>query len=219
MKIIIVGCGRVGSELAGRLFQRGHQVAVIDYSAASFANLPIAYNGRTIEGEALNRDVLHRAGIEQADGLAAVTNNDSINAVIAHVARTYFNIPHVFVRNYDTRWRPMHEAFGHQIVSSSSWGAQRIEELLYHADIRTIFSAGNGEIEIYEFSIPLSWKGRALGELVNGVDCLPVALARAGRASIPTHETVLEEDDVVNVSATVDGIETVRQRLNAVQEA
>lgn len=219
MKIIIVGCGRVGSELAGRLYQRGHQVSVIDNVPASFTNLPPDYNGRTIEGEALNRDVLHRAGIEQADGLAAVTNNDSINAVIAHVARTYFNVPHVFVRNYDTRWRPMHEAFGHQLVSSSSWGAQRIEELLYHADIRTVFSAGNGEVEIYEFSVPASWSGRLLGELLQGVDCLPVALARAGRAVIPSLDLALEEDDVVNVSATVDGIETVRQRLFAAQEA
>ena len=219
MKIIIVGCGRVGSELASRLYQRGHQVAVIDNTVASFSNLPPEYNGRTIEGEASNRDVLHRAGIEQADGLAAVTNNDSLNAVVAHVARTAFDVPHVFVRNYDTRWRPMHEAFGHQLVSSSSWGAQRIEELLYHADIRTIFSAGNGEVEIYEFSVPALWGGRKLGELLQGVECMPVALARAGRAFIPSLDTVLEEDDVVNASATVDGIETVRQRLTASQEA
>lgn len=219
MRIIIVGCGRVGSELASRLYQRGHQVAVIDNNAASFANLSPEYNGRTIDGEALNRDVLHRAGIEQADGLAAVTNNDAVNAVVAHVARTHFEIPHVFVRNYDTRWRPMHEAFGHQLVSSSSWGAQRIEELLYHADIRTVFSAGNGEVEVYEFSIPAGWHGRKLGELVQGVECAPVALARAGRASIPSLEMVLEKDDVLNVSATLDGIETVRQRLFAAQEA
>jgi trk system potassium uptake protein TrkA len=219
MKIIIVGCGRVGSELASRLSQRGHHVGVIDHAAASFSNLPSEYNGRTIEGEALNRDVLHRAGIQHVDGLAAVTNNDFINAVVAHVARTFFNVPHVFVRNYDTRWRSMHEAFGHQLVSSSSWGAQRIEELLYHEDIRTVFSAGNGEVEIYEFIIPAPWGGRKLHELVQGVDCLPVALARAGRAIIPDIDTTIEEDDVVNVSATVDGIETVRQRLIAAQEA
>jgi trk system potassium uptake protein len=219
MKIIIVGCGRVGSELASRLYQQGHQVAVIDVDAAAFSNLPPDYNGRTIEGEALNRDVLHRAGIEGADGLAAVTNNDPVNAVIAHVARTAFDLSHVFVRNYDTRWRSMHEAFGHQLVSSSSWGAQRIEELFYHADIRPVFSAGNGEVEIYEFIIPESWSGRPLSKLSQGAQCLPIALARAGKAFIPSGETLLEDGDIVNVSATVDGIETVRKRLKAGEEA
>jgi trk system potassium uptake protein TrkA len=219
MNVIIVGCGRVGAELAFRMYQRGHQVAVIDSAAAAFNNLPPEFQGRIVEGEALNRDVLHRAGIPQADGLAAVTNNDSLNAVVAHVARTTYDVPFVFVRNYDPRWRPMEEAFGLQLVSSSSWGAQRIEELLYHADMRTVYSAGNGEIEVYEFVIPQEGAGHTLRELLVDVPCVPVALTRAGRASLPALETVLEEDDIVNVSATVDGIEAVRQRLKSLKEA
>jgi trk system potassium uptake protein TrkA len=219
MNIIIVGCGRVGAELALRLHQRGHQVAIIDSSAASFNNLPPEYGGRTIEGEALNRDVLHRAGIAQADGLAAVTNSDALNAVVANIARVAYDVPYVFVRNYDPRWRPMHEAFDLQIVSSSSWGAQRIEELLYHADMRTVFSAGNGEVEIYEFSILPAWSGRPLGDLLDGADAFPVALTRAGRAILPSLDTVLQEDDIVNLSATTDGIEAVRQKMRASKEA
>lgn len=219
MNVIIVGCGRVGAELAYRLFKRGHQVAVIDETAAAFTNLHPDFNGRTIEGEALNRDVLHRAGIEKADGLAAVTNSDSINAVVAHVARLAFAVPHVFVRNYDPRWRGIHEAFGLQMVSSSIWGAQRIEELLYHAEMRTVFSAGNGEVEVYEFVIPAEWAERPLRDLLPDGNCIPVALTRAGRALLPTFDTVLAKDDVLDLSATLEGIEAVRQRLESRMEA
>src|SRR5512142_1445210 len=138
MRVIVVGCGRIGSELAYRLYRKGHEVAVIDSVGAAFNNLHPDFRGRTVEGEALGQDVLHRAGIEHADGLAAVTSIDSLNAVVAHVARTVYDVPHVVVRNFDPDWRPLHESFGLQIISSTSWGAQRIEELLYHEEMRLI---------------------------------------------------------------------------------
>src|SRR5687767_9563938 len=162
MFIIVVGCGRVGAELSYRLYQRGHQVAVIDQVGKSFGHLPPEYRGRTIEAEVLNQDVLSRAGIKQAQGLAAVTNSDSVNAVVGHLARTVYHVPNVIVRNYDPRWLPMHEGFGLQVVSSTAWGAQRIEEMLYQPVGRSVFSAGNGEVEIYELVVPSAWHGRTL---------------------------------------------------------
>src|SRR5574341_504399 len=150
MKIIVVGCGRVGAELAYRLFQKNHKVTVIDQTAAAFTNLPNDFIGLTIEGEATNQNVLHRAGIESADGL---------NAVVAHVASTVFGINNVVVRNYDPKLRVILEAFNLQLVGSSSWGAQRLEELIAHIELRAVFSAGNGEVEIYEFSVPSDWDG------------------------------------------------------------
>jgi trk system potassium uptake protein TrkA len=218
MKVIVVGCGRVGSQLAYRLFQKGHQVTVIDEVAMAFDNLPPDFRGRTVEGEVLSQGVLRRAGMEQADGLAAVTNSDSVNAVVARVARTAYHIPNVVVRNYDPSWRPLHEAFGLQVVSSASWGAQRIEELLYHAEIRTVFSAGNGEVEICEFWVPEAWHGRSVQDLLPEGQCLAVGLTRAGRAILPSDETLLEAGDVVLLSATANGIEELRQRLSSVQE-
>jgi trk system potassium uptake protein TrkA len=218
MNIIVIGCGRVGAELAYRLYQKGHQVTVVDQLDTAFDNLPPDFRGRMVEEEVLNQDVLRRAGIEQADGLAAVTNSDSVNAVVAHVARTAYHVPNVVVRNYDPSWRPLHEAFGLQVVSSASWGAQRLEELLYHAEIRTVFSAGNGEVEIYEFSVPEAWHGRSLQDLLPEGQCLAVALTQAGRAILPSYETLLEAGDVVLLSATATGIEVLRQRLSSVQE-
>jgi trk system potassium uptake protein TrkA len=171
-----------------------------------------------VEGEALNQDVLHRAGIEQAQGLAAVSNFDTVNAVVAHVARTIYHVPTIVVRNYDARWRSLHEAFGLQMVSSTIWGAQRLEELLYSAEIRTVFSAGNGEIDIYETVVPEAWHGHSLSELLPIRQCIPVAFTHAGRAMLPSPETQLEGGDIVHVSASLEGIEALRRKLNSAQE-
>jgi trk system potassium uptake protein TrkA len=213
MNIIVVGCGRIGGELAYRLYQKGHKVVVIDQLADSFLNLPLDFRGRTLEGNALSQDVLYRADIETADALAAVTNSDSINAVMAHLARAQYNVPSVVVRNYDSRWRPLLEVFNQQMVTSSSWGAQRIEELLYQQETRIVFSAGNGEVEVFEFMIPDKWDGYALQEILPSGDYVVVALTRAGRAFLPDRDTKLENGDVVLISATSEGSQAVRQRL------
>lgn len=218
MNLIITGCGRVGAELAYRLYLRGHKVSIIDHVASAFSNLPGDFRGKTVEGEALNRDVLERAGIETADGLAAVTNSDTLNAVVGHIARSVYGISNVIVRNYDPHWRRMHESFGHQMVSSTHWGAQRIEEMLYHAELRTVFSAGNGEVEIYEFAIPDIHDGKKLGDLIPSQDCTPVSLTRAGFAVLPDRDMLLRSGDMILVGANLEGIQQVRSRLAAGKE-
>jgi len=219
MNIIVVGCGRVGSELAYRLYERGHRVTVIDPVRASFDNLSPDFRGQTIEGEALNQDVLRRAGIAQADGLAAATNIDSVNAVVAHVASDVYHVPNVVVRNYDPHWRAVHETFGLHVVSSTSWGAQRMEEMLYQSEIHTVFSAGNGEVEIYEFGVPAAWNGARLADLFPDGPCTVAAITRAGRAQLPADDTPLETGDVILLSATMEGILELRQRLARPKEA
>ena len=218
MNMIVVGCGRVGAELAYRLFKKGHKVTVVDPVAAAFENLPSDFRGRTIQGEALNQDVLRRAGIAQADGLAAVTHFDSTNAVVAHVARTTYHLSNVVARNYDPRWRSLHEAFGLQVISSASWGAQRIEELLSHGEGHAVFSAGNGEVQIYEFSVSPAWQGRSVRDLLLAGKCLAVSLTRAGRAWLPAPEDRLEAGDLIHVSASPDGIEALQKRLKRPEE-
>ncbi|HEX2980787.1 MAG TPA: TrkA family potassium uptake protein [Anaerolineaceae bacterium] len=219
MKVLIVGCGRLGSDLASRLSKMGHEVSVIDNTAAAFSNLPSDFQGRVIEGDALNRDVLYRAGIEQSDAVAAVTNMDALNAVVAHIAHEVYDVNNVVVRNYDPHSRPMHESFGLQVVSSTSWGAQRIEEMLYHAEIRTVFSAGNGEVELYEVRISEAWEGKRISDLLRAEDAVATSVTRAGRAFLPAVDTQLQEGDLVGVSATLEGITDIRARLDTVKEA
>jgi trk system potassium uptake protein TrkA len=214
MNMIVIGCGRLGSELAYRLFQQGHQVTVVDSNTASFEQLDPKFRGRTVAGDPFSKEVLERAGIAKADGLAAVSNLDSHNAVVAHIARSIYNVPNVIVRNYDPKLRPVLEAFGFQIVSSTSWGAQRMEEMLGGLAIHTVFAAGNGEVEVYELTIPENWRQRKLGEILKkNAECVPVALARAGKAILPNAETVLERGDILNVSSTAKGIAELRACL------
>src|SRR5512136_2876734 len=176
MRIVVVGYGRIGAQLANRLFRAGHKVVVIDIVASAFENLDPEFRGRTLEGDVLAQEMLRRAGIEQAQGLAAVTSSDTLNAVIAHLARTFYHIPNVVVRSYDPRWQSVYEAFGVQAVAPSNWGAQRMEELISDASLITVFSAGNGEVEIYELTLPEAWNGCPIQELVSHGGCVCVAL-------------------------------------------
>ena len=218
MNLIVVGCGRVGAELAFRLYQNGHDIAVVDYSPSAFQNLHPDFRGRLLEGDALNQDVLRRAGIEATDGLAAVTNLDSLNAAVCHLAREFFRVPNVVARNYDSRMLPLYESFGLQVVSSASWGAQRIEEMLYYRELRTVFSAGNGEVEVYEFTLPDAWEGRRLSDLLPENGCAPSAITRGGRALLPDENAVLKGGDIILVSATLAGIQALRRQLKLGQE-
>lgn len=214
MHMIIVGCGRVGAELAYRLYQKGNQVVVLDTEPTAFNNLPPDFRGRTLEGEGLSQDVLHRAEIERADGLAAVTNSDSVNAVVGYVAQTVYNVPRVVVRNYDSRWHSLHEAFGLPVVSSTVWGAQRIEELLHLGDVRVVFSAGNGEVSLYEFIVPALVQGQTLSEIFPEDLCRVMAVTRDGRAMFPLDTLHLEEGDIIHLSATSASLAALRTRFN-----
>jgi trk system potassium uptake protein TrkA len=213
MKVIVVGCGRLGSDLAGRLSECSHEVVVIDTTKDAFKTLPADFRGRTVVGDAMDQDVLHRAGIETADAMAVVTTSDNLNAVVGKIAKSIYKVKNVVVRNYDPRSRALLETFDLQMVSSTIWGAQRLEEMLYHSELTTVFSAGNGEVEVYEVGVAEEWAGRKLGEMLLP-GSVPVSLTRAGKAFIPTAETVLAHGDVVHLAATLEGIQGVRKCLS-----
>lgn len=220
MNFIIVGCGRVGAELCYHLFKSGHSVVVVDSKKEAFNRLHPDFRGRTLEGEGLAESVLERAGIREVDGLAAVTNSDTLNAVVAHTAREFYNVPVVVARNYDPNLRSIIEAFGLQTVGSTYWGAQRVEELLMNPTQKMVYSAGNGEVEVYEVRIPEEWNGHTLGELMKPLkDCIPVALSRAGRSSLPDLNTTLQTGDLLNISSTFEGIGALTGRLSKKAEA
>ena len=212
--IVIVGCGRVGVELALSLSQQGHNVAVMDANAKAFDRLGPDFHGRTVLGDALDFGALKRAGIETAHGLAAVTASDSANIVVARVARDMFKVEHVVARVFDPTRGPVYEMLGLQTVASSSWGAQRIEQLLLHPGLRSVFTAGNGEVQVYEVSIPDSWKDRLLSELAAPEALRPVALSRGGRTMLPAGDMALQPQDLLLVGATGEGVRLLRQKLN-----
>ena len=214
MTYIVIGCGRVGAELADRLSQRGLEVSIIDQEPTAFLSLSPDFKGRTLEGDALDRHLLERAGIREAEAFAAVTDSDALNAVVGHVAKSAYQVAHVVVGNFDPKHRPLFEAFGLQTVSAGTWGAQRIEELMVHSGPQVVYEAGNGEIGVYELKIPAGWDGRSLQDLLAGSQSLPVAVTRAGRAELPGVGARLQAGDVVHVSATLDGVQAIEARLS-----
>jgi trk system potassium uptake protein TrkA len=119
---------------------------------------------------------------------------------------------------YNPRRAPIYEKLGLQTIASSSWGAQRIEQLILHPGLQSVYAAGNGEVQIYEVSVPHAWEGRTVGDLVPEVNALPVAIARGGRACLPARDTVLHAQDILQVSATDEGARVLRERLHANRE-
>lgn len=218
MKIIVVGCGRFGSELAYRLSKAGHDLVVIDNFPSAFHNLPEGFRGRTVEGDALHQDVLHRAGIKNAEALAVATNSDILNAAVAHVAQTVFGMNNVVVRNYDPANRSIFEAFSTQVISSTSWGVQRIMDIICQPEIKAVMTTGNGEIDIYEIRIPQEWDNRTIQDLLQASESLIVSLTRAGHAILPSFDTHMCEGDILHISATMPGIQAIRKRLAALKE-
>lgn len=213
MNIIIVGCGRMGAELAHWLFEQSHNVTLVDQDPSAFDNLPPNFMGRIVEGDGLSQDILRRAGIHQAHGLAAVTNSDTLNAAVAHVARTVYHVPRVVVRNYDSRWLALHETFNLPVVSSTIWGTQRIMSMLDESDLRQVFSSDHGQVNLYEFIVPDRYRGRQLHDLFPEEDCVVVAVTRAGHGLSPAQVSMLEAGDVIYVNVPPAKLAALRDQL------
>lgn len=212
--VLIVGCGRVGVELAGSISAKGHHVTVMDSNLHAFDRLGAGFRGRTVQGDALDQDALRRAGIAQAHGVAAVTTSDSANIVAARIARDIFHVEHVVARVYDPSRAPIYEHMGLQTITSSSWGARRIEQLLLHPGLRSLVAAGNGEVQLYEITVPEAWAGRALRDVLPAGQALPSSVVRGGRALLPDPGFELHDNDLLQVSATAEGAAALRQLLN-----
>lgn len=213
--IVIVGCGRLGAELARSLSQKKLSVVVIDVNERAFERLGSDFRGRTVQGEAVDQDVLLRAGIKEAHAFAAVTSSDSVNIVTSRVARDIFNVEHVVARIFSPRKAVIYEKLGLQTVATSSWGALRFEQLIVHPDVRSFGTAGNGEVQFCEMTIPHQWTGRPIADLVPAEHAIPIALTRGGRATLPTPDMKLQADDILQVSSTGEGVSLIRQRLKS----
>ena len=134
------------------------------------------------------------------------------------LARTVYQVPQIVVRNYDSRWQPLHAIFGLTVVSSTIWGAERIEELLTCADTPVLFSVGNGEVKVYELRLPASVAGTSLADLLPEDRFRVAALTRAGQAMLPFGSLTLADDDVLYVSARPADMAALREQLNLTQE-
>lgn len=127
---IIVGCGRLGAELAGALSDAGRSVLILDKEEVAFRKLPLSFGGLAVAGDGGDLDVLRQAGIEQADTLIAVTNDDNVNILIAQTARELFHIPHIIARLYDPERECVYRELGIATICPTQLSAREIDKLL-----------------------------------------------------------------------------------------
>jgi trk system potassium uptake protein TrkA len=130
MKIIIVGCGRVGAQLANLLDAEGHEITVLDVNAHSFRRLPPSFGGTALVGDGTDEEMLKKAGIAGADAFVAVTQGDNRNVMAAQIAKKIFNIPKVLCRIYDPLRKDVYEALGLDAVSPTTVFAQLLRDKL-----------------------------------------------------------------------------------------
>ena len=130
MKVVIMGCGRVGAQLAILLDDEGHLVTVLDTDTYSFRRLPSIFSGTALLGDGTDEESLKKAGIEEADAFFAITQGDNRNVMAAQIAKHIFNVPKVICRIYDPLRRELYNTLGIEAFSPTTIFAQMLKEKL-----------------------------------------------------------------------------------------
>jgi trk/ktr system potassium uptake protein len=212
--VVVAGCGRVGTGIASRLLERDYTVSVIDRDPGAFRRLA-GLDVRTIEGVCYDRATLLEAGIEHAQALAAVTNGDNSNIVVARTARDMFAVPRVVARIYDVRRAALYERLGISTVASA---ALTIEMALRwvlpeRTDVRWIDPGA--KVGLVERLVPPAWVGAPIEELEGALGVRVVALRRLGSSVLPTPRLVLQEGDLLYVAVSGDELDDFERRIAA----
>jgi trk system potassium uptake protein len=213
MRIIIIGCGRMGSGLAQTLSLRGHAVTVVDKSPEAFERLGAAFKGQTVIGVGFDQQVLLQAGIERADGLAAVTESDEVNVVAARLASQIFRVPRVVARLYDPRKAEIYKRLGLQTIATTTWGINRIADILLYSQLDAIVSLGSGGVDIVRVDVPPLLVGRTVKELSVPGEVQVVSISRGGKTFLSTLGTVFQEGDVVYVAVLATSADRLKTLL------
>lgn len=216
MKIIIIGCGRMGSGLAIRLARSHHDITVVDQDSQSFDRLGPHFQGKIINQDALDKKSFVESGIEKADGLAAVTGNDAINIVVARAAKQMFRVPKVIARTHDPRYAELYHKLGIQTVTNVSLGIERISELLTFSTLDIIHGIGNGEVGIVRYDIPPLLAGHPVKDLTVSGEIIVLSLTRKGKTTIPTPGTILEKGDILHIAVEEHAVDRLRTAMRTV---
>ncbi len=213
MHVIVVGCGRVGSALAGTLSEAGHSVAVIDRRPEAFGRIPPSFTGTTHVGIGFDRDLLRVAGVENAEALASVTSGDNSNILIARVARETFSVPRVVARIYDPRRAAIYQRLGIPTVATVAWTTERVLRRLVPDDQGVEWVDPSAKVCLVERIVPPAWAGHRVVELNDEGSMHVAAIQRLGVTQLPKADMVLQEGDVVYLTASGDALDRIDARM------
>jgi trk system potassium uptake protein TrkA len=213
MKVIIMGCGRIGSQVSDLMSKRGHDVVVIDHDANAIGRLGTAFKGRVVQGLGFDRRVLMEAGIEQADAFVAASSSDNANIVAARIARNIFHVPRVVARLYDPLQAEIYQRLGLITISSTTWGAERIYQVLSHTDLDVIHTFGRGEVSLVLVEVPPELVGKNVGQLSVPGEIAVVSITRSNEAFVPRAGTEFQAEDLICLSVLSTAMSRLEEML------
>jgi trk system potassium uptake protein TrkA len=216
MHVIVVGCGRVGSELAVRLEKSGHGVAIIDKNRRAFRRLPEEWGGKRVVGFGFDRDHLEEAGASVASAFAAVTSGDNSNVLAARIARETYQIPNVVARIYDPRRAVIYQRLGIPTVATVTWTTDQVFRRLFPDTAATEWTDPTGGMCLVERGLPERWAGRSLAPLVDTKGSRLILLTRSGTARLAGPDLVGQEGDVLSFLVPATGLGELDEQLGVV---
>jgi trk system potassium uptake protein len=196
-----MGCGRVGSSVADGLSRIGHDVAVIDRDGTAFNRLSPEFAGERVLGQGFDRDVLLRAGIEEADAFAAVSSGDNSNIISARLARETFGVQRVVARIYDAKRAEVYERLGIPTIATVPWTTDRLLNALLRDIESTKWRDPTGTVTIAEVVLHEDWMGHKVSDLEQATGARVAFLIRFGAGVLPEPKTVIQAGDHVYVAA------------------
>jgi trk system potassium uptake protein TrkA len=217
--VVVVGCGRVGSELAGILEKQGHTVAVVDKRKDSFRRLPTGFGGYRIVGFGFDRDTLTEAGIQDAGALAAVTSGDNSNIMSARVARETFEVDRVVARIYDPRRAAIYQRLGIPTVATVSWTTDQVVRRLLPGEHPADWTDASGKVSLVERDLPGIWAGQRLSKLEEPGRFTLAAVTRLGAARVGEPDLVGQEGDVLHFMVDAGALDALQARLSGADDA
>lgn len=213
MHIVIMGCGRVGSSLARALERRGHSVAVIDIVQDAFRRLGPDFQGKTVKGVGFDRQVLIRAGIEKADGFAAVSSGDNSNILAARVVRETFEVTNVVARIYDQGRAEVYERLGIPSVATVRWAADMVLRRLLPSGSEPQWRDPSGSVRLVEVHVHQAWVGTKVSAMEKASSCKIPFLMRFGSGIVPNDQTVFQDGDLIYAAVTNELVTDVEDTL------
>ena len=213
MYIVIVGCGRVGAELARLLSTEGNDVVVIDPNPVAFARLGDAFNGITIQGSGFSTKTLQDASISKADIFCALTNSDNINIMASQVARGIFHVPRVIARVYDPRRAEIYKALGLNILSETTLFASMIRDKIFDQSLSSYILETN-VLGTLEFLVMPKLIGTVVGELNRPGEMIVTAVEREDKSVIiPQPSTKFVKGDRIIAVVKMQSIKSIKRAL------
>lgn len=214
LHVIIVGCGRVGSELAKIMSTQGNDVIVIDRDPASFERLGRTFNGITLVGNGFDMELLKKAGAEKADAFCAVTNGDNTNLVAVQVAKKIFEVPKVIARVYDPTRADIYRAFGLDIISGTTIVAAMIRDKLIESRFSS-YLIESGDLGVLEIKVDGDLKGKLISEINIAEELIIATILREGNVIIPSPQMRAESGDVLMAVVKTEYLDHARKNFES----